>query len=70
MLLAIAIITGFQKEITDKVIGFSSHIQVSNFSDGNSYESTILKNTDSLKSSLSSTKELDIFKVMLLKLVL
>ena len=56
MLLAIAIITGFQKEITDKVIGFSSHIQVSNFSDGNSYESTILKNTDSLKSSLSSTK--------------
>jgi lipoprotein-releasing system permease protein len=56
MLLSIAIITGFQNEITSKVIGFSSHIQVSNFSNGNSYESTLLKNTDSLKTSLSSVE--------------
>jgi len=54
MLMSLAIIKGFQNEITDKVIGFSSHIQVSNFSNGNSYESTLLKNTDSLKLSLSS----------------
>ena len=53
MLMSLAIVKGFQKEITDKVMGFSSHIQVSNFSDGNSYESTLLKNTDSLKQSLS-----------------
>ena len=53
MLMSLAIIKGFQNEITDKVIGFSSHIQVSNFSNGNSYESTLLKHTDSLKLSLS-----------------
>jgi lipoprotein-releasing system permease protein len=53
MLMSLAIVKGFQKEITDKVMGFSSHIQVSNFSDGNSYESTLLKNTDSLKQTLS-----------------
>ena len=54
MLMSLAIIKGFQNEITDKVIGFSSHIQVSNFSNGNSYESTLLKNTDYLKLSLSN----------------
>ncbi len=56
MLISIAIIKGFQNEITDKVIGFSSHIQVSNFSNGNSYESTLLNHTDSLKLSLSKIK--------------
>lgn len=56
MLVSLAIIKGFQNEITDKVIGFSSHIQVSNFSNGNSYESTLLKDTDSLKLSLSKIK--------------
>ena len=56
MLMTLAIIKGFQNEITDKVIGFSSHIQVSNFSNGNSYESTLLKHTDSLKLSLSKIK--------------
>ena len=58
MLMSLAIIKGFQNEITIKVIGFSSHIQVSNFNNGNSYESTLLKNTDSLKLSLSDIKEI------------
>ena len=56
MLMSIAIINGFQNEITNKVIGFSSHIQVSNFSNGNSYESTLLNHTDSLKLSLLKIK--------------
>ncbi|MEC8273842.1 MAG: FtsX-like permease family protein [Bacteroidota bacterium] len=56
MLMTLSIIKGFQNEITNKVIGFSSHIQVSNFSNGNSYESTLLKHTDSLKLSLSKIK--------------
>ena len=56
MLMSIAILKGFQNEITDKVIGFSSHIQVSNFSNGNSYESTLLNHTDSLKLSLLKIK--------------
>lgn len=58
MLMSLAIIKGFQNEITDKVIGFSSHIQVSNFSNGNSYESTLLKHTDSLKLSLSKIEDI------------
>tara|TARA_B100000513_G_scaffold195518_1_gene126380 strand:+ start:363 stop:1580 length:1218 start_codon:yes stop_codon:yes gene_type:complete len=56
MLMSIAIINGFQNEITNKVIGFSSHIQVSNFSNGNSYESTLLNHPDSLKLSISKIK--------------
>jgi lipoprotein-releasing system permease protein len=40
MIISIAIVTGFQTEIRDKVIGFSAHIQISNFDANNSYEST------------------------------
>ena len=38
MIIAISIVTGFKKEIRDKVIGFGSHIQISNFDENNSYE--------------------------------
>lgn len=38
MLVAIAVVTGFKKEIRDKVIGFGAHIQVSNYDENNSYE--------------------------------
>ncbi len=38
MLISIAIVTGFKKEIRNKVIGFGSHIQISNFDENNSYE--------------------------------
>ncbi len=40
MLLAVAIVTGFKKEIRDKVIGFGSHIQVVNFDSNLSFETT------------------------------
>ena len=45
MILAISIVTGFKKEIREKVIGFGSHIQISNFDKNNSYESTPLDKT-------------------------
>jgi lipoprotein-releasing system permease protein len=38
MILALAIVTGFKKEIRDKVIGFGAHIQISNYDENNSYE--------------------------------
>ena len=38
MIIALAIVSGFKKEIRDKVIGFGSHIQISNFDENNSYE--------------------------------
>lgn len=38
MILALAVVSGFKKEIRDKLIGFGSHIQVSNYDENNSYE--------------------------------
>lgn len=38
MILAVAIVTGFKNEITSKVIGFGSHIQIVNYDNNTSYE--------------------------------
>ncbi len=38
MIIAMAVVTGFQNEIRNKVIGFGSHIQISNFDYNISYE--------------------------------
>jgi lipoprotein-releasing system permease protein len=40
MILAVAVLIGFQSEIRNKVIGFSAHIQIDNFDSNSSYEST------------------------------
>ena len=53
MIIATSIVKGFQKEIRDKVIGFGSHIQITHFADGNSYDSQKVIKTDSLKTSLN-----------------
>ena len=39
MLLAVMIVTGFKKDISDKIIGFNSHITITNFTENLSYES-------------------------------
>ena len=47
MLISIGVVKGFKKDIADKVIGFGSHIQITAFSDNNSYETkAISKNQD------------------------
>lgn len=38
MILSVAIVTGFQQQIRDKVIGFGSHITITNYQVNNSYE--------------------------------
>jgi lipoprotein-releasing system permease protein len=38
MIVAVAIVTGFQQQIRDKVIGFGSHIQITRFDSNVSYE--------------------------------
>lgn len=38
MILSVAIVTGFKSEISDKVIGFGSHIQIINYDTNVSYE--------------------------------
>lgn len=42
MLVSVSIVTGFQDGIRDKVIGFGSHIQVTNYYDNSSMESSPL----------------------------
>ena len=37
MILSIAIVTGYKKEISDKVFGFGSHLQIVNFDTNQSY---------------------------------
>ncbi|MFT4754170.1 MAG: lipoprotein-releasing system permease protein [Salibacteraceae bacterium] len=45
MIISVAIVTGFQKEIREKIIGFGGHIQISNFQSTDGFE-TIPISTD------------------------
>lgn len=48
MILTIAIVTGFKKEIRNKIIGFGSHVQISNFDNNSSFETRPITISDSL----------------------
>jgi lipoprotein-releasing system permease protein len=64
MLIAVAIVTGFKNEIKEKVIGFGSHIQVSNYDENNSYESKPIDRRQSFVSILekdSDVKHVQVF---------
>ena len=52
MLVAISVVVGFKKEITQKVVGFGSHIQVVNFDNNSTYELQPIRITDSLVNTL------------------
>jgi lipoprotein-releasing system permease protein len=56
MIASVAIVVGFKKEVRNKVIGFDSHIQLSNFDNNISYESTPIAVSDSLRDVLLRTK--------------
>lgn len=49
MIIAVAVVTGFKKEISEKTIGFGSHIQILNYDSNLSYETRpISKNQECL----------------------
>lgn len=52
MILSVAIIVGFKKEVRNKVIGFGSHIQITNFDSNSSFEYTPIAVSDSLLDTL------------------
>ncbi len=52
MILAIAIVTGFQQKITAKVIGFGGHIQIGNFELNNSIQTNPIKKDILLESQI------------------
>ncbi|MGL4293777.1 MAG: ABC transporter permease [Bacteroidales bacterium] len=58
MILAVAIVIGFKKEIRDKVIGFGSHIQVTNFDSNTTFETQPIAATDSLIEALAGNPDI------------
>ena len=42
MIIAVAILTGFKQEITDKLVGFSSHLQIVNLDQNSSFETAAI----------------------------
>ncbi|HNQ83696.1 MAG TPA: ABC transporter permease [Bacteroidales bacterium] len=55
MILAVSVLVGFQKEIRNKVIGFSAHIQIDNFDDNTSFESQPIPADQTFYSDLKAT---------------
>jgi len=54
MILSVAIVIGFKKEVREKVIGFGSHIQISNFEINPSYEMKPVAVSDTLMNYLQN----------------
>lgn len=52
MIVAVAIVVEFKKEVRNKVIGFGAHIQITNFDSNASYETNPIYVNDSLVASL------------------
>ncbi|GAP71597.1 ABC transporter, permease protein [Candidatus Symbiothrix dinenymphae] len=55
MVLTVAIMSGFQQEVRNKVIGFGSHIQVTRLSGNTNYETQPIAVSDSLLDALKTT---------------
>ena len=56
MIISVSIVTGFQKQIRDKVIGFGSHITITNFEVNSSFEPSPLSQLQSFYPSLDTLK--------------
>ena len=56
MLIAIMVVTGFKDDISSKIIGFGSHISVTNFTDNQSYENDPISINQDFLSSIKKHK--------------
>lgn len=56
MILSVAIVTGFKSEISNKVIGFGSHIQIVNYDTNVSYETAPINKTQTFYEELKELK--------------
>lgn len=56
MLISTAIVTGFKNQIKNKVVGFGSHIQITNFDSNNSYETRPINKNQVSVSALNHIK--------------
>ena len=53
MIIAVSVIIGFKSEVRDKIIGFGSHIQISNSDAARSFETRPIAVTDSMLAALA-----------------
>ena len=67
MIIAVSIVIGFKKEIRNKVIGFGSHIQISNYDENNSYESKPIDKEQKFLTALKYDKEIKHIQVFATK---
>lgn len=58
MIVAVSIVIGFKKEIRNKVIGFGSHIQLSNYDGNNSFESRPISSEQAFIATLKKNPEI------------
>ncbi|MCD4768656.1 MAG: ABC transporter permease, partial [Bacteroidales bacterium] len=56
MILALSILTGFKKEIRNKIVGFGGHIQVLNFDSNYSYETAPISSDHEFTQKLNKIK--------------
>jgi len=63
MIVSVAIVTGFQKEIRNKVIGFGGHIVISNYDENVSMESSPVSINQKFYPSLSQEEGIDHIQV-------
>ena len=64
MIITLAVVTGFKKEIRNRAIGFGSHIQILNFDSNNSFESLPISSEQSflpLLAEIPGIKHIQVF---------
>jgi len=67
MIVAVAILTGFKKEIREKVVGFSGHIQVTKFSETSGPEPQPIEKNQPFYAKLKATKEISHIQAFAIK---
>lgn len=67
MILSVAIITGFKNQVSGKVIGFASHIQVTNFDSNRSFETLPISRNQVSQPLLNSIKGIKHSQVFITK---
>lgn len=58
MFIAVAILTGFKKEIREKVVGFCGHVQITRFSETSNYEPQPIDKQQPFYQKLRNTEEI------------
>jgi lipoprotein-releasing system permease protein len=67
MFLSVCIVVGFKKEVRDKVVGFSSHIQIASFDNNFSYETRSICVNDSMLNGLENRDNIKYVEVFITK---